>query len=232
MRAQLVIASLAAVVAALGCMNLPSKFDAKITNDIRRHIEEQAVSTLDYIEGRSDTLPPPEPAPPPSPPPSKTSWGEKLWQIVDPMPTACAAESRNGAEEFNKIAGRLRERNPRIQELKASHAVGEDNRGYVALRAGDKDLGSEKRNEAQRLISAENRDRKDLYQEVARLNKDRDLSVSAVERIYAAERLKRAKTGDLVQLPGKGSDFDAFSTSDRGKTLGAACEPEAWVQVK
>ena len=98
--------------------------------------------------------------------------------------------------------------------------------------AAEKIVDAEDRNETQRLIAAENKDRKALYGEIARLNKDQNVSVSEVEQIYAFERLKRAKTSEIFQLPSTGADFDAFKASPAGKSLGEECKPDAWVTIK
>ena len=91
---------------------------------------------------------------------------------------------------------------------------------------------AEETNRVQRIIAAENEDRKALYKEIARLNGDLDLDVGKVERIYALQRLERAKSGEYYQLLAPGADFNKFKTSPRGQRLGAACVPGAWVTMK
>ena len=80
-------------------------------------------------------------------------------------------------------------------------------------------------------MADENKDRKALYREVARLNSEQSVSVSTVEGIYATARLKRAKTGEIFQLPPAGKEFDAFKASAVGKKLGGKCVPKAWVTI-
>jgi len=212
----------------VGCVNIPKKFEAHITVDIRHHIEQQAGSTLDYIEGKTDQLPAPEA----KPEGSGTSWVEKAKDFLSPVSVAYAAELKTTSPTMTQIATELRKRFDQIEALKKKGYAGEDNRGYVDLRNADKIENADERNEAQRLVAAENKDRKALYNEVARLNKDQNVGVATVERVYAQERLKRAKPGELFQLPPKGEDFDAFKTSDAGKRLGAECIPDAWVVIK
>ena len=228
MRRTMVIVVSLGVLVALGCVRIPSKFEAHITIDIRHHVEQQAASTLDFIEGKSNTLQSPKPmekAP-------GTSWLQNAWESIALCPAAYAATLNTSSDTITKLAGKMRERNNSVLELKTKGILGEDNRGYLALRPGEKTLASETRNEAQRVIAADNKDRKDLYSEVARLNKDQNISVSDVERIYAKERLKRAKEGEWVQLPDKGDDFDAFKASDAGQKLGADCKPGEWATLK
>ena len=116
--------------------------------------------------------------------------------------------------------------------MKNKGIVGENNRGYLEVRDPDKKMTPDERNEAQRLVAAECKDRKALYQEDARIEKEKNVSVSLVERTYAMERLRRAKPGDVFQLPPAGQDFDAFTASEQGRKLGAECVPEAWVTIK
>ena len=228
MRRLLVAGVLIVILVALGCVRIPSKFEAHITIDIRHHVEEQAASTLDFIEGKTDKLPPPRPAEKAS----GTSWLWNAWDTLSMCPTAYAASLNTSSETITKLASKMRDRNAVIQPLKTTGVVGEDNRGYLSLRAGEKKLNAEARNEAQRVIAAENKDRKELYTEVVRLNKDQDISVSDVERIYANERLKRGKSGEWVQLPDKGAEFESFRSSEAGNRLGAECKPGNWVTLK
>jgi uncharacterized protein YdbL (DUF1318 family) len=151
---------------------------------------------------------------------------------LNPIPVAYAAELKQASPAVQEILKRQRERNSQIDELKASGAAGESNRGLVELRPSEKLSDAAKKNAAQQLISAENADRKALYKEIATLNQDQNISVSAVERVFAQKRLDRAKSGQTFQLPEAGDDFDAFKKSDLGKKLGADCKPGAWVTIK
>ena len=56
MKRMIVCCIVAGFISGLGCVNIPSKFEAHITVDIRHHIEQQAANTLDYIEGKTDEL--------------------------------------------------------------------------------------------------------------------------------------------------------------------------------
>ncbi len=230
MRRMALAVTVTGIVVALGCSIVPKKFEAHITIDIRQHIEEQASSALDFIEGKAPT---PAPAPEPqAPAPKKTSWMDRAWDALTPMPVAYAAELKTSSQEVTRLLGEMRQRNGQVQDLKSSGAAGESNRGYLELRDEGKAPEAERHNEAQRLVAAENKDRKDLYQEIARINKEDHVSVSMVESVYAVERLKRAKSGEIFQLPPKGPDFDAFKASPAGQKLGAECAPGAWVHIK
>lgn len=223
-RATYVIA--AAVVAVLaGCVVIPKTFDANINVTIR-HVEEQADQLLDYVSGKSEQLPEFQ-----APEEKKTSMWERAWNALDPVPTAYAAELKETSARVTQIAQSMKERYPQVEAVKKTGAVGENNRGFLELVNPDAITDPAKRNEIQRVIAAENQDRKSLYQEIARLNSDQNLNVSTVERIYAQKRLERARSGDLVQLPPAGEDFEKFSNTPAGKALGGRLVPNAWVKV-
>ena len=65
-----------------------------------------------------------------------------------------------GAEDLNAVKGRMEQRLPQIDQLKAAGVVGENNRGMMELRGGDVDAGD--------AVAAENRDRGIVYAEIAR----------------------------------------------------------------
>jgi len=217
MKRIIVIAILAAFAAAMGCVRIPEKFEAHITVDIRQEIQQRAASSLDFIEGKTGE--------PPASAPKKTSWLQPVQAFL--MPTAYAA----GSDSKTELLSSLRARSAQVADLKAQRLAGETNRGYLELR-DDSSLDAKRRNEVQQLVAAENKDRKLLYEEDARAEKERNATVSMIEHGYALERLKRAKPGEWAQLPPKGEDFDAFKTSAAGQRLGADCVPEAWVILK
>ncbi len=227
-----IVAALAIVslMAALGCLiRTEHKIDAHITVDIRR-IAEQAEGVLDFVEGKSESLPGlgGEPAGEP------TSWYREVLDAVSPVRVAYAAEQalkETSSPLVREIAVRMRERFSQIEALKKQGCLGENNRGYLELRECDAMTDAEAKNAAQKLMAEENKDRKALYNEVARLNKADGVAVSTVEQIYAIERLNRAKSGEVFQLPAAGEAFDDFKNSAAGKALGDMCQPNAWVTI-
>jgi uncharacterized protein YdbL (DUF1318 family) len=223
-----VMCALALLFVGLGCViRTEHTIDAHITLDIR-HIADQASGVLDFVQGKSDTLPGVEAAPKKD---DSTSWLQQTLDLLNPMPVAYAAELNTTSDLVKEIAVKMRERNDAVEALKKLGCLGENNRGYLELRDSPAMTDNAKRNEAQKLLADENKDRKALYNEIARLNKDRDVSVSIVEGIYAVERLKRAKSGEIFQLPPAGEAFDSFKASAAGKALGGACAPNAWVTI-
>jgi len=222
------------VLTILGCvMRTEHKIDAHITLDIR-HIEEQAEDVLNYIEGRSEKLPALEEAEADAKAEegnNATSWLRRALDALDPMPTAHAQELKASSPRVKEIADSLRKRHSKISSLKQKGCLGENNRGYVELRDCDELEDPERRNEVQQLLADENQDRKALYNEIARLNKEQDVTVSTVESIYALQRLERGEPGEWYQLPVQGKFFDEFKGSSLCDKLGAKCQPGAWVQL-
>ena len=214
---------LAAVLVILGCLRTEHKIDMHITLDVR-HIQEQAEQVLDYTEGKTDALPGLEA-------PAATSWLRNAMDALDPMPTAHAQELKSSSPLVKEIADSLRARNGEVSTLKKTGCLGENNRGYVELQDCDGLKDTEKKNAAQKLLADENKDRKALYNEIARLNKDQNVTVSTVESVYALERFGRAGSGERVQLPAAGEMFDKAKASATGKKIGAAAQAGAWVTV-
>lgn len=210
----------------MGCVvRTEHTINAHITLDIR-HIKEQASDVLDFIEGTRDELPAAETAE------TEQSFLQRAWEMLDPMPTAYAQEDLNRVSpRVKQIASKMRERYGKVEAFKKQGCFGENNRGYVELRECDDLTDADARNAAQQLMAEENKDRKALYNEVARLNEDEGVAVSTVEKVYASERLTRAGTGEVVQLPVAGDAFDAFKQSAKGQALGSQCQPGAWVTL-
>lgn len=206
---------------AVGCVVIPDTFDANITVTIR-HIEDQADDFMDFVEGKTDSL---------EDEAETTSFLRKAWNFVSPIQTAYAAETKRTSPRVKQIANKMKERYPEVVAIKKSGAVGETNRGLLELVKADAFPDADKKNEVQRVVAAENEDRKALYKEITRLNDDQNMTVGQVEQIYAKERLGRAKSGELVQMPNAGGTFDAVKGSPLGRKLGGDCKPGAWVTI-
>jgi len=215
------------LAAALGCViRTEHKIDAHITLDIR-HVAEQAEDLLNFVEGKTDALPGMEDAPEPE------SSLHRVLNALNPIQPVYAAElTVTTSPLIQEIATKMRARNPQIEAMKKQGCLGETNRGYVELRDCDAIKDAEQKNEAQKLVAEENKDRKALYAEMARLNKDIEgVNVAKVESIFAMQRLERAKSGEIFQLPAAGADFDNFKASANGKKLGDKCVAGAWATM-
>jgi len=219
--------TVAALLVAAGCViRTQHQIDAHIVVDIR-HIEQQAESVLDFVEGKTEALPAA-----PAPEKKGSSFLEHAIDFASPIRTAYAAELQQSSPVVTELAKKMKERFQQIDEMKSKGCLGEDNRGYAAVRDCAYCSDAEKKNEVQKLCAAENADRKALYKEIAQLNKDQNVTVTQIERIFAQKRLERAATGGLFQLPPVGADFDAFKASPAGKKLGGECKADGWVTIK
>jgi hypothetical protein len=165
-------------------------------------LEAEADQILDYVAGTAEGFPP---------------------QIA-----ARIAPAEAETESAAVLAGKLRTRQPIILELKKRGFLGENNRGYVELRSSE-GLTDETKNLVQRMLSAENADRKTLYRELARLENNINVGLTLIERVYSMERLMGARPGELFQLPPEGGDLARLRESRIGKGLGDAFQAEAWV---
>lgn len=94
------------------------------------------------------------------------------------------ASAQNTAE----LRRRMEERLPVLNELKASGALGENNRGYVEERARAANVAG--------VVEAENRDRQQVYTEIARQT---GAPVDAVGRARARQIVTHAAAGTWVQ---------------------------------
>ncbi len=211
----------AVAVVAIGCVVIPSKIEADIRVEIR-HIEEQADDLLDFIEGEE-----PEAMQRPS------NW-ERFVDAIKPIRTAHAQSLKTTSPVVKEKAISMRARLPEVNKLKADKSTGEDNRGYLRLQDDAAAMAdADAKNAAQKIVAAENEDRKALYGAIADENRKSNPSITltVVEGIYADERIERAKTGELVQLPPKGDRFEKIKGTSLGKKLGGDAKPEAWVTV-
>ena len=165
------------------------------------HLEDDARQVVQFLENKRDELP------------------------------ECLARDEEAAKSATALALTIRGREQQILALKQAKRLGEDNRGYVALRSTD-GLSDETTNELQQLTHAENSDRKDLYNQVALLSGHDVLTLTLIERAFAIVRLRQAGPGMLHQLPQEGPDFDEIQRSRIGKRLGDVCQPGAWVAIR
>ena len=209
------------LVVTVGCVvRTEHTINAHITLDIR-HIEQQADDLLNFIEGDTDTLPG-----------EKTSMFQRAVDFLKPIQTAYAAELKSSSPATQELAKSMRERNAQIDAYRSKGCFGENNRGYLELRECDAVADGDARNEAQKLMADENKDRKALYAEIAKLNQDDGVSVGTVESIFHGQRFKRGKSGEAFQVPAAGEFFNALKDTPQAKSLGDAFQPGAWVILK
>lgn len=134
-------------------------------------------------------------------------------------------------EEIKAMAADMKGRHAEIEALRAKQVLGEDHRGYLALRNDDSFENAAEKNAAQQTMSTQNECRKAVYRGIARASEEKGLTLTRVERIFAARRMARSQPGALVQLPSNDDEFAAFQQSPIGQKLGAAARPGDWVAL-
>ena len=78
-----------------------------------------------------------------------------------------------------------------LQQLKSEGKIGEDSRGYTAVLAGDAG--------AQGVSTAENANRKTIYEAIAEQNNLGPTGLSIVEGVFAEVHHEKSRPGDSVQ---------------------------------
>jgi hypothetical protein len=78
-----------------------------------------------------------------------------------------------------------------LKEMKAKGLVGETNRGYVQKLGGGQDVDA--------VVSAENKDRKAVYQAIVDQNNLGDGALATVEKVFAGVQRDKAEPGEKVQ---------------------------------
>lgn len=223
------IATIAAVLFIVGCVVIPDTIH--ITIDIR-YVEQQADNFLDFVEGITDVSPGGEETDNENTNGEDTSWLQRGLDYLTPIRVAYAAEFSESSPRVTQIANSMKKRNTQVIALKKQGSIGENNRGFLELIRAEVLSGDEEKNKVQGVMAAENADRKALYKELARLNKDQSLDITTLEKVYAKKRRERAKSGEHIQLPQAGSDLEALKKSTLASKLGGTLAPGAWVTLK
>lgn len=82
-----------------------------------------------------------------------------FYRIALLVPALFLASAALPAQDLGAVRARMEQRLPSLDALKASGAVGENNRGYVDVRGGGGDAAS--------VVAAENKDREAVYGAIA-----------------------------------------------------------------
>jgi uncharacterized protein YdbL (DUF1318 family) len=86
------------------------------------------------------------------------------------------------------IKARMKGRLPVVKALKAKGVVGENNKGYLEFRGGNREKVD--------VVNAENADRKKVYTAIA---KQQGTTADTVGKRRALQIAKKAKTGEWIQ---------------------------------
>ena len=195
-----------AAVYCTGCMSNPMAFGPKHAPVNANELQHKVDFVLDYESGKSDALP------------------------VDIFVLAPTSEKgKDDIAEIERMATDMKARRTEIEALRAKLILGEDHRGYLALRNEDSFANAAEKNAAQITMSTQNECRKAVYRGIARASEEKGLTLTRVERAFAARRLARSQSGALVQLPSNDDEFAAFQQTPLGQKLGASAKPGDWI---
>ncbi len=111
-------------------------------------------------------------------------WGELV------TPVQAGYEIKEMTPELKSALDGRKARHDELNELKHRGFIGENNRGYVEVLTNDES--------ARGLADTENRDRKMIYQTIAKQHNLTD-SLPTIEKVFAQEQFDRAQPGDKIQ---------------------------------
>lgn len=94
------------------------------------------------------------------------------------------------AQDLDSVRAQMRERLPQVDALKASGAIGEDNRGFLAVRDGG--------GNAAEIVAAENADRRVVYEAIA---EQTGSTPEAVGRTRAKKIATQSAAGVWLEAP-------------------------------
>ena len=95
--------------------------------------------------------------------------------------------------KMEKLRARFKERYPQVEELKKAGVIGETSDGYL-------DYVKKKDSKAADVVDAENADRKDLYEAIA---KRENTTADLVAERNAKRNFEKAKAGEYLREDGK-----------------------------
>lgn len=115
--------------------------------------------------------------------------------LLTAMPFGMAAnyDFKKMTPEIEQAVKNRQARYHRLQDLKQEGLIGENNKGYVANLKDDAAAGA--------LVTAENKDRRVLYEALAEQNMLGSAGLLEVQRAFAEVQSEKAGPGDMVQSP-------------------------------
>ncbi len=100
--------------------------------------------------------------------------------------------------KIRALKGSLKDRFPRLRPFYNQGRIGETNNGLLVVR-NEEELSLKDKSLLRRLVKEENKDRKELYTEVAEaLNIDPD-QIPRIQRIFAENWIRKSKPGWWIQ---------------------------------
>jgi uncharacterized protein YdbL (DUF1318 family) len=183
---------LLAVLAAVSCVTINIYFPAE-------QVRGAADRIVDEVWGeRAAGTEPDQPAPPPAKPPAQPG---SFLKLLAPSNAFADQDINVSTPEIRAIRESMKERSRQLFPYLDSGHVGIGRDGLFKIRTTE-GLGLKPRADVQRLVEAENQDRRRLYQEIARANGFPD-KVDEVREIFADSwRDKAARRWYLEQEGG------------------------------
>jgi uncharacterized protein YdbL (DUF1318 family) len=168
----------------MACVTVNVYFPAK-------EVEKKAGDIIDDIR-KKEPLPPPPSSDPQSP---ISQFNEFIFNSG----LAHAQKGVNGSNPaIQGLKHQIRERFPRLVPFFQKGAIGEGRTGLVEM-LDNNNLTPADKNEVKSLLEAENRDRRALYQEVAKSMNISSDQIGRVQRIFARKWHQSADRGWWIQ---------------------------------
>ncbi len=144
-----------------------------------------------------------QPTPPTPPATEQPGPGSYLRQLFGPATAFAQEQDVNiSTPEIRAIRDSMKARNQALLPFLDGGQVGIGTDGLLAVRTAD-GLGLKERAEVNRLVNAENADRRRLYEEIARANGFPE-KVGEVQEIFARTWREKARGGWYLEQPGGG----------------------------
>ncbi len=211
------IAILTCFLSAPGCITININFPAK---EVQEAAEEIVGEARPEGQGAGDGLEDPDtPADPAiletAPQGSARHWsgGSRLLLASFSAGSAFSGEEKDedeGDEEaadikfkidtpkIKAIRANLVRRFPKLKPFYEKGNIGEKLDGYLLIRE-EKRLSLKEKRDLKMLADEENKDRKNLYQEIVKENKFEEERLKDVQKIFAAQWIKKSRTGWWIQ---------------------------------
>ncbi len=208
MKIRAILIGLAAVLV-LACITINVYFPEAAIKDLSEQIEEQVAKEAGIAEAEEE-----------APTPTPSAEDQQSWLLPSPSDNdddfhgfsllggsvAYAQGDEVAAPEVSNPAIRtiIESRAARlgaVNTLKTLGVVGENNQALIEVRSIESVANLRERAEVQRLVRAENKDREQLFKEIAAA-KNVDLSqLPRIRTTYAETLRSKARKGDWIQLP-------------------------------
>ncbi|MBI5601726.1 MAG: YdbL family protein [Deltaproteobacteria bacterium] len=168
----------------MACVTVNVYFPAK-------EVEKKAGDIVDEIRKK-------EPSPPTAPSGPQSSLGRLYTLIIQDGTAYAQKEAEVSSPAIQGLKNQIRGRFSRLIPFFQKGAIGEAKNGLVEIRDTGK-LSAQEKNDLKPLVEVENRDRRALYQEVARSMNIPSDQIGKVQHIFAEKWQKSSDRGWWIQ---------------------------------